>query len=226
MRSSLGCCAGASCCTRSASPRSAPASRRGHASGVRRWSVTRHARRSDNSRRSCNMQTASPPARRTYQFPRAISLSASISSSLSATIRFSRAFSRSSSRSRLASSAFIPPYWLRQRWQVCSEISTCFAALAIVCPSPHQQRALRGGRVKASSDTAPSGDEAGAGLRRGNRAADQYRSPPRTRRQRFSNSRNASSVPYCSRLSATFTIRQESVPPFAGPRNPRPTTCW
>ncbi len=32
------------------------------------------------------------------------------------TPRFSRAFSRSSSRSRLASSAFIPPYWLRQRW--------------------------------------------------------------------------------------------------------------
>ena len=55
------------------------------------------------------------PARRAGQFPRAISLSASISSSLPATIRFSRAFSRSSSRSRLASSAFIPPYWLRQR---------------------------------------------------------------------------------------------------------------
>ena len=62
------------------------------------WPVTRHARRSDNSRRSCNMQTASTPARRAYQFPFAISLSASISSSLSATIRFSRAFSRSSSR--------------------------------------------------------------------------------------------------------------------------------
>ena len=48
------------------------------------------------------------PARRAYQFPRAISLSASISSSLSATIRFSRAFSRSSSRSRPASSALHP----------------------------------------------------------------------------------------------------------------------
>ena len=40
-----------------------------------------------------------------------------------ATSRLSRAFSASSSLSRLAWLAFIPPYRLRQRFQVASEIS-------------------------------------------------------------------------------------------------------
>jgi hypothetical protein len=57
----------------------------------------------------------SPPPRRAHQFPRLISRRAVITSSLSATIRFNVTFSRSSSLSRFASSAFIPPYCLRQR---------------------------------------------------------------------------------------------------------------
>src|SRR5213078_2929244 len=55
------------------------------------------------------------PAGWAHQFPLATSFSACFSSAWSATIAFKRAFSRSSSLSRLASSAFIPPYWLRQR---------------------------------------------------------------------------------------------------------------
>jgi len=51
----------------------------------------------------------------TFIRTRAISFSATTSSSWSATIRLSVAFSRSSSFSRLASLAFIPPYWLRHR---------------------------------------------------------------------------------------------------------------
>src|SRR5450755_1932066 len=50
-----------------------------------------------------------------HQFPLAISFSARFSSAWSATIAFNCRFSRSSSFRRLASSAFIPPYWLRQR---------------------------------------------------------------------------------------------------------------
>jgi hypothetical protein len=56
-----------------------------------------------------------PPALRAQRFPFAISLSAALSSSASASSRLSVAFSRSRSLSRLASSAFIPPNWLRHR---------------------------------------------------------------------------------------------------------------
>jgi hypothetical protein len=55
------------------------------------------------------------PTGRAYQFPRLISFSARTSSAWSATIVFRCRFSRSSSFRRLASCAFIPPYWLRQR---------------------------------------------------------------------------------------------------------------
>src|SRR5215210_4574739 len=55
------------------------------------------------------------PTGRAHQFPRETSLSASMFNAWSATIRFRRWFSRSSSLRRLASSAFIPPNWLRQR---------------------------------------------------------------------------------------------------------------
>ena len=56
-----------------------------------------------------------PPAGWAHQFPRATSFKARHSSAWSATIAFKRWFSRSSSLRRLASSAFIPPYWLRHR---------------------------------------------------------------------------------------------------------------
>jgi hypothetical protein len=49
--------------------------------------------------------------------------------SLLATIRFSCEFSRPSSFSRLTSSAFIPPYCARQRWNVFSETSSAFGDL-------------------------------------------------------------------------------------------------
>ena len=53
---------------------------------------------------------------RAQKFPLANSRSASFSSSASATSRFRRVFSACSSLRRLASSAFSPPYWARQRW--------------------------------------------------------------------------------------------------------------
>jgi len=56
-----------------------------------------------------------PAACRAYQFPSKASLRMALSSSASARSFFSRLFSCSSCLSRLASSAFIPPYWLRQR---------------------------------------------------------------------------------------------------------------
>jgi len=43
----------------------------------------------------------------------------------------------------LASSAFIPPYWLRQRWKVTSETSSAFATSAIDLPSPSINSASR-----------------------------------------------------------------------------------
>jgi hypothetical protein len=52
-----------------------------------------------------------------------------MSSSWPATIRFSRPFSSRSRRNSLASSAFIPPYWLRQQLKVCSLISSAWATL-------------------------------------------------------------------------------------------------
>ena len=62
---------------------------------------------------------------------------------LSATIRFKDAFSRSSSRSRLASSAFMPPYWFRQRWKVFSETPRALATSAVDLPSPSIRSASR-----------------------------------------------------------------------------------
>jgi hypothetical protein len=69
---------------------------------------------------------------------------------LSATRRFSWPFSFSSSFSRLASSAFIPPYWLRQRCKVCSETSRAFAASPIVFPSESICSAIRSLRMICS----------------------------------------------------------------------------
>ena len=57
-----------------------------------------------------------------------------LSSSASASSRFSRAFSPSSSLSRLASLAFMPPYWLSQRCQVDSAISRWRQTSAMSAP--------------------------------------------------------------------------------------------
>gem|GEM_PF-2002490 len=66
---------------------------------------------------------SSPLRARAHHFPRDSSRSAAFSSSASARSRFNVAFSFSRSFNRFASSAFIPPYWLRQRWNEDSEIS-------------------------------------------------------------------------------------------------------
>jgi hypothetical protein len=47
----------------------------------------------------------------------------------------------------LASSAFIPPYWLRQRWKVTSETSRAFATSAIGLPSASISSASRSLRM-------------------------------------------------------------------------------
>src|ERR1022692_1070137 len=52
---------------------------------------------------------------RAQKFPLATSFSISMSRTWSATMRLSPPFSRSSSFRRLASSAFMPPYWFLQR---------------------------------------------------------------------------------------------------------------
>src|SRR5690606_28142633 len=71
---------------------------------------------------------------RAQKFPLATSFRIWLSSACSATIRFSRAFSFSSSRSRFASSAFIPPYWFRQRWNVVSLTPNPRQTSVIVAP--------------------------------------------------------------------------------------------
>src|SRR5690606_21649079 len=62
---------------------------------------------------------------RGQKFPSASSLSIDLSSSASARSFFRRAFSPSSSFRRLASLAFMPPYWATQRCQVESAICRC-----------------------------------------------------------------------------------------------------
>jgi len=69
---------------------------------------------------------------------------------LSATIRFRVAFWRRSSRSSLASDAFIPPYWFRQRCKVFSETSSAFATSAVVRPSASIRSASRSLRMICS----------------------------------------------------------------------------
>jgi hypothetical protein len=90
------------------------------AAGGRRWvdlfcPVTRRANRSLTFIVLIRWCTGAGRSFRAQKFPREISLSAAFSSSASASSRLSVAFSRSRSLSRLASSAFIPPNWLRHR---------------------------------------------------------------------------------------------------------------
>ena len=63
----------------------------------------------------CQVRHGLAPGRRAQNFSRATSFSISMSSACSATIRLSRRFSSFSRFSSLASSAFRPPYWFRQR---------------------------------------------------------------------------------------------------------------
>jgi hypothetical protein len=58
-------------------------------------------------------------------------------------MRLTRWCSFSRSFKRLASEAFMPPYWARQRWNVCSEISGCLATVAMSAPSAWSRSASR-----------------------------------------------------------------------------------
>src|SRR5262245_12797423 len=77
----------------------------------------------------------SPAPLRGQKFPSASSLSIDLSSSASARSFFNRAFSASSSRSRFASLAFMPPYWVRQRFQLDSDTSRVRSTSARSLPS-------------------------------------------------------------------------------------------
>src|ERR1035437_9258827 len=96
------------------------------------------------------VQYCCPALGRAQKFPRDISLSISICNSRSATIRFSRWFSSRSWRSSLASLAFIPPYWFRQRWKAASLISSALATSASSLPSPSRRSPSRSFRTICS----------------------------------------------------------------------------
>src|SRR5438552_3274238 len=66
-----------------------------------------------------------------------------MSSAWSATMRLSLPFSSFSRRSSLASSAFMPPYWLRQRPKVCSLMPSSLATSATFLPSLSSRSASR-----------------------------------------------------------------------------------
>src|SRR3972149_3207125 len=91
-----------------------------------------------------------PAACRTGQFPPSTSRRMALSSSASASSRLSRWFSSSSFFSRLASSAFIPPYWFRQRWKVCSLVSKAWQTSPIVLPPASIASASRSFRMICS----------------------------------------------------------------------------
>ena len=95
---------------------------RGPGAGVERhWPVTRDAR----ARRPRSVPQRPPrPAGGAPELkvPRPALLSMALSSSASASSFFSLAFSVSRWRRRLASSAFMPPYWDRQRLQVLGDL--------------------------------------------------------------------------------------------------------
>ena len=68
----------------------------------------------------------------------------------SATIRFSRPFSSRSRLSSLASSAFIPPYWLRHRATVASDTSNALPTSAALAPAATNRSASRSFRTICS----------------------------------------------------------------------------
>ena len=66
-----------------------------------------------------------------------------MSSSLSTTSRSRRAFSTSSSFSLFAYSDFMPQYWLRRQWKVCSLAPRCCSTCAIERPDESLASASR-----------------------------------------------------------------------------------
>ncbi len=75
-----------------------------------------------------------PSPRRAQKFPFKASCKMSLSNVKSPTTFFSRRFTSSSCLRRFASSDFIPPYWFRQRYNVCSLISKLCNTWPIVLP--------------------------------------------------------------------------------------------
>ena len=123
----------------------------------RGWPTTRQARRSDTPNCSRRATTARRRRSGVRSFPGSAPSACRLSKAWSATIFFRRWFSSRSSFSSLASSAFMPPYWFRQRCQVDSVISRWRATSSIVLPSPKELLSLGEladdllGRVSASS---------------------------------------------------------------------------
>src|SRR5215212_7912052 len=87
-----------------------------------------------------------PPPARAQKFARLTSLRMLMFTAWSATIFFRRAFSFSNSFKRFIASAFMPPYWLRQRWKVASLIPSLLATSGTEAPaasSASPSRSLR-----------------------------------------------------------------------------------
>src|SRR5205085_10573780 len=84
-----------------------------------------------------------PPLQGGHHFFWAISWSICLSRASSATRRLRRTFSASSSLRRLASSALMPPYWLRQRCRVCSLTPRRWQTWAIWSPWARSASAWR-----------------------------------------------------------------------------------
>ena len=101
----------------------------------RGWPTTRQARRSDTPNCSRMATTALRRLSGVRIFPGQLLQHVDVQA-WSATIRLRRWFSFSSSFNFLTSSAFMPPYWFRQRCQVDSVISKCLTPSSILLPSP------------------------------------------------------------------------------------------
>src|SRR5215208_3543204 len=97
-----------------------------------------------------NVLGGSLPPARAQKFPRLTSLRMLMSTAWSATIFFRRAFSFSNSFKRFIASAFMPPYWLRQRWKVASLIPSLLATSGTEAPAASSASASRSLRTICS----------------------------------------------------------------------------
>ena len=108
----------------------------------RGWPTTLQARRSDTPNRSRRATTALRRRSGVRSFPGSAPSTCRCRAPGRPRSSSAAVFSCSSSFSRLASSAFIPPYWLRQRCQVDSVISRCRHTSSIDLPSGEELLAL------------------------------------------------------------------------------------
>src|SRR5215211_7624279 len=97
-----------------------------------------------------NVLDGCPPPGRAQKFFRLTSFRMLMSTAWSATIFFRRAFSDSNSFKRFIASAFMPPYWLRQRWKVASLIPSLLATSGTEAPAASSASASRSLRTICS----------------------------------------------------------------------------